>query len=116
VETPEVHEWLAESLPLDLVYLRVLPYCRGYGSERVEETFRGEDNVVNILKRATGNMQSARAELATAIRSLENENVGEANLALCRATASIRKAFGGIADCIIADFDKDEGEPPSWWK
>jgi cellobiose-specific phosphotransferase system component IIA len=72
--------------------------------------------MIDILKRATGNMQSARVELAEAIRFLESEDVAEANLALQRATGDIRKAFGGIADCILADFDKDEGEPPSWWK
>jgi cellobiose-specific phosphotransferase system component IIA len=82
------------------------------------KTLSGEDNMVDILKRAVGNMQSARAELAEAIRHMENDDYATANLDLMRATKSIRKAFGGVADCFANDFGEDEGEneQPSWWQ
>jgi cellobiose-specific phosphotransferase system component IIA len=81
------------------------------------KTLWGEDYMVDILRRAIGNMQSARAELAEAIRHMEEDNYAVANLDLMRATKSIRKAFGGVADCFANDFGEDEGEieEPSWW-
>lgn len=73
--------------------------------------------MTDILKRTTGNMQSARAELSEAITFVDNGDFAKANLALAQAARDIRKAFGGIADCTLNDYEEDRKDsPPSWWE
>jgi len=72
--------------------------------------------MVDVQKRVIGNMQSARAELSEAIILVDNGDYAKANLALAQVARDIRKAFGGIADCVLNDYGADDDIAPPWWK